>query len=680
MRKLIASVLCLMLILGLCACQNQSTDPAQSQAAQSVPEQDAGIQVFRFPEGTTLCGQDLSGMLGNSAYSKMREITEKYTLSLTINDKNILLTGEEMGLQFHADVMAQFIDAVKSGEDTSAYVPISYNPKQLETRISVRINELPKNPSMVYDADANSFVFTDYVTGTDYDLSAVMEELDPVVLALDPVYTTTAASTDTLPLITADSERGLAIQEKVNSVLRTALTYSYAPDGSKAVYEALTIDDIGSFVTIDEDYNPVVNVDAVNAYAEKMGERFSVGENDGKFLTSRGEWIDMKITYADQSVDTQALAEDIVYCLENGISGVRSATYSRKGSGWTFDFGGNYVEIDLTAQRMWVYNDYECKLYTHVVTGNLSEDWDTPTGIFKVYQHIYPTKAGRVFRYWLPFYRAYGLHDANWRSEYRDDEYLFEGSHGCVNTPPEYFPIVYDNVSVGTPVIIYGGANKEEGAQVTQEIYGTTEYNVGVDVKKFTLDATLKYGTTDDLYYTSSNPEVAKVSDDGIVTVLTTGTAKITVTSRNWDFCPSTEKVVTIKVHEDCSKVGHMIVNWKQIKAPTCTATGIEKGVCTSCDYTQTRTLEVTHDFYFPAYMHPQSWVVTKASTCTEPGEKYRTCSDCGYQEVAEVPAEGHVPVCWQTTAEPTETTPGEMVAYCYYCYQEFTKEIPPLS
>ena len=378
------------------------------------------------------------------------------------------------------------------------------------------------------------------------------------------------------------------------------------------------------------------------------------------------------------SWSTRRLLRKIIYCLENGISGARVAPYQRKGRGWTHDFGGSYVEINLTEQRLWVYENYECKLYTPIVTGSLVEEWNTPNGIYKVYQRIYPTRPGRVFRYWMPFLGAYGLHDANWRSEFRSDEYLYEGSHGCVNIPPDNFLLVYEHVSVGTPVVIYGGASN--GNSVTQEITGTTEYNVGVKAGKFTLDATPKYGTKKDLFYVSDNPDVVTVYDDGTVKVRSTGTANITVTSYDWNFCPSTEIVVTVNVHEDCSEVGHMIVNWKTFKAATCRSLGIEEGTCTSCDYTEKRNTPLKHDFYFAAYMHPQSWVVTKWPTCSEPGEKYRTCEKCGFTEVAEVPVEEHIPVCWEITKEATATTAGEMVGHCYFCGKEATKEIPPLS
>lgn len=677
MRKFMALVLCVFLVLCLYACQDSQNQSEQNPIQDTLPYSDWKYEdgtVFRFPEGVVICGVDLSGKLGFDAYSSLRDAIESYTLKLNINDQDVTVTAQDMSLSLDSEKMAAYIEALKNGEDPRSIIPVSYNAEQLKSRIAYQINVTGQGVSLTYDADAKSFAFVASVPGTAYDLEPVAQELESVICTLTETYTTTAEGYSMRAAVNEESQTALNALAEANRLLHTALTYSFTPDGSKSTYEALTVDDISRFLIVEDGMKVSVDTDAVMAYAERMGEIYSVGENDGKFLTSHGEYIDFNITYADQLVDTQALADDIIYCLENRISGARKAPYFPKGKGQTHDLGGNYVEIDLTAQRLWVYKDYECKLYTPIVTGNLSEDWETPNGVYKVYQRIYPTRPSRVFRYWMPFLGAYGLHDANWRSEFRSDEYLFEGSHGCVNIPPKNFLVVYEHVSVGTPVIIYGGANN--GNPVTQVLSGTDEYNVGVDVDKFMLDTTPKYGTTRDLTFTSDNPDVVKVYSTGLVKVRKPGTAHITVESYDWSFCHSVKKVITIHVHEDCSKVGHMIVNWKQTEAPTCTSTGTEVGQCTSCDYTETRTVEISHDFYFPAYMHPQSWVVTKWPTCSEPGEKYRTCQKCGYTEVEELPIDDHMFCDW-TITEATATQDGLKTATCYYCKEHYEEIIP---
>lgn len=674
MRKLVALILCVLLAMCLFACQNAQTqpDPTEGTIAEEVtqPVKQDNSSIYKFPEGTVLCGMDLSGKISSSAYNMVREAVQNYSLTLNINDQQVVITGKDMSLAYDKDTVTAFIDALKNGRDASGIVPVTYNAKQLQSRIAYCINQQPQNVSLRYDADSNSFVFVDPVPGTAYDLEPVAKELESVILTFTPEHTTTAQGRDLPAAVTADSDRAKQAQEAANAILRTALTYSYTPDNSRTTYEALTVDDIGTFISFDENLKPAVDKDAVMAYAEKMGERFSVGTNDGKFLTSLGEYIDFEIYYADQLVDTQALADDIFYCVENGISGARVAPYLPKEKGWSYDLGGNYVEVNLTKQCLWVYNNYECVMYTPIVTGSLGDGWGTPNGAFDVvYKEIGATLMGLDVTYWMPFHGNYGLHDAPWRRVFDDDEYLFNGSHGCVNIPPVNARAVFQNVSWDTPVIVHGGAHY--GHPVTQELYATTEYHVGLNAGTFELDATPKYGYKSRLTYTCDNTDVVTVSRKGVVTVVGAGTAKITVETPDWDFCPGVSTVVTITVHESCAEQGHMVVNWKVSEEPTCHIGGIESGECTSCGISVSRDLDACHSF--------DDWEVITEPTCTTEGSQERVCTACGEKETEVIPANGHSFFGWKIT-DATETRTGKKTATCYYCKAHYEEVIPALQ
>ena len=55
----------------------------------------------------------------------------------------------------------------------------------------------------------------------------------------------------------------------------------------------------------------------------------------------------------------------------------------------------------------------------------------------------------------MAFYGGYGMHDASWRTEFGGDIYLENGSHGCINLPPEAAPLIYDAMDIGDAIIIY---------------------------------------------------------------------------------------------------------------------------------------------------------------------------------------------------------------------------------
>lgn len=128
-------------------------------------------------------------------------------------------------------------------------------------------------------------------------------------------------------------------------------------------------------------------------------------------------------------------------------------------NGEDFAIEGTYVEVDIENQQMIYYKNGEVLVHTDVVTG-LSWAYATPTGLYAVQNK--DTDAWltgpdyRVFvKYWVGFYGPYGLHDASWRTKFGGDNYINNGSHGCVNTPEEAMKQIYDDIEVGTPVVVH---------------------------------------------------------------------------------------------------------------------------------------------------------------------------------------------------------------------------------
>ncbi len=124
------------------------------------------------------------------------------------------------------------------------------------------------------------------------------------------------------------------------------------------------------------------------------------------------------------------------------------------------EIGDTYVEVDMGAQHLWVYREGKLVLETDVVTGNTGLSRGTP-GILA---YVYSKERNRVLRgpdyasfvkYWVPFYRGYGIHDASWRGSFGGSIYKTNGSHGCVNIPPSVMPLIFENVELGMPVITY---------------------------------------------------------------------------------------------------------------------------------------------------------------------------------------------------------------------------------
>ncbi len=119
-----------------------------------------------------------------------------------------------------------------------------------------------------------------------------------------------------------------------------------------------------------------------------------------------------------------------------------------------------YIDVDITNQSLIFYQDGQPVITTSIVSGNVRDGNDTPTGVFFVNSKVPgkylvgPTWNVWVDR-WMRFTGAVGIHDASWRSKFGGEIYKTGGSHGCVNIPHDIALNLYDLVDIGTMVVVH---------------------------------------------------------------------------------------------------------------------------------------------------------------------------------------------------------------------------------
>ena len=119
-----------------------------------------------------------------------------------------------------------------------------------------------------------------------------------------------------------------------------------------------------------------------------------------------------------------------------------------------------YVEVDMTVQKMFFFQDGEKIFETDVVTGCTTKKMGTPELVCYVNSKsknaILKGKDYRSFvNFWVPVYGGIGIHDATWREKFGGEIYIKGGSHGCINTPLEKMTELFDMLKVGMPVVIH---------------------------------------------------------------------------------------------------------------------------------------------------------------------------------------------------------------------------------
>lgn len=689
MKKLAALLLCTFILMGICACGNTNTAQADEQQLAATGATDATViteaptmpalpdtvevaEGFLFPENTSLLGVDISGLSQAEALTVINQGLSGYHLQIVANGKNISFSAADLDLNCPENALGAYIQALEEGTNPEDIPLISYDSDALRQRLAGRLNSSAKNAAIRYNSSADCFQISEASTGVEADISSIVHAADPVIRALEPGLKITVNEKELQPTITADSEEAKAALAEANSYLNISLTYSYTPDNAQIQYETLTKDNIGSFIAFESDLSPYISSSALRKYVDSMGQKYYVKGNAGQFKTSGGYYINVEVDYDGQPVNTDELYNDLHYALSNGISGTRVAPYLNVVKTEDLAFNGNYVEVNLSAQHLWVYRDGACVVSTPIVSGCAYYRNTTPTGVYSIYNKARNTYlVGANYRsyvnYWMPFKGGYGLHDASWRDTFGDDIYLYDGSHGCVNLPSDIAGNVYENVSVGTKVILYGGATRAE--PVTQQMVGTAEYNVPLGVQPFKLDAQPEFGKDKSVTYLSSNPEVAEVAADGTVTVKGVGTTYVTVTAPKHDYYTSAEMIITIKVNIPCPDSEHNFGVPVIVTPATCSAEGLQTVTCTVCGQSEDRTIPVLdHSF--------GDWTEATAPSCTTEGMRERTCSVCGTPETEAIPSTGHSVSNWNTT-DATCTTPGQKTGTCDTCGTPVSEEIP---
>ena len=130
------------------------------------------------------------------------------------------------------------------------------------------------------------------------------------------------------------------------------------------------------------------------------------------------------------------------------------------------DLNGSYIEVDLSAQHLWMYYEGGLVVETDIVSGLPTEERETVDGAFAIpYKESPANLVGQggsgqqtwdvEVDYWMPFCDGQGLHDAKWRGSFGGTLYKAYGSHGCVNLPEYAAAMIYSYCRTNYPIILY---------------------------------------------------------------------------------------------------------------------------------------------------------------------------------------------------------------------------------
>lgn len=259
------------------------------------------------------------------------------------------------------------------------------------------------------------------------------------------------------PAVYQDDPALNAEVEELNALLTAHITYDF--DDRQEVVDASVIK---TWIARAEDGSYYIDEAQIWAYVEDLARKYDTFGCERVFYTSLGTAVTLSggdYGWVIQQNETAQILRDAVLA---GKTETLEPVYlytamDRKEN----DIGGTYVEICLSQQRMWCYENGYLMVDTPVVTGNPNKGNETPSGSVwaidaKMTDYVLKGEGYEApVDYWMPFDGDIGIHDMQNRYEFGGTIYLSNGSHGCVNTPYEAAQTIYGIVSIGTPVIVY---------------------------------------------------------------------------------------------------------------------------------------------------------------------------------------------------------------------------------
>lgn len=436
---------------------------------------------------TKINGVNVTGQTVEGAKKTIQKAMDEYELLIVPRDgEGETITGNAFDLQTNWNSEIEDYLEAQSG---FAWIMKVFAPDEHETKmymsfdqekLSSLLEELacmdadrqiaPVNAGISDYTKEKGYQLVPAVMGTTLDYGSLYAAVNDAVRSLQTELNLDEADCYVKPEILDDDPELLAAIEQLNKSLNAVITYQV---GSQT--QVLDAETFRPWLVVDDQMHVTLEDEALTNYVKELAATYNTCYNAKKLMTSYGR--EVTITYSDYGwkVDNDAEKQAIIQDVLSGEKITRDLNYSMTAhSHEGNDYGNSYVEINLTAQHLFLYVNGKLIVESDFVSGNLSKGYDSPTGAFHLtYKAKDATLNGATYStpvdYWMPFAGNVGMHDAKWRSSFGGSIYKRNGSHGCINLPWSVAKTIFANIDSGFPVLCYELAGTESAKGIAQD-------------------------------------------------------------------------------------------------------------------------------------------------------------------------------------------------------------------
>lgn len=438
----------------------------------------------RFFEGTWINGVNCSQMTASQVEDLFKQKFQDYSIEVSARDQaaqtisgadisyQYLSTGEVLQL-LKQQKPYEWIKGLYEQKSYTVSENTGYNRTQLQEQLkslSCAQAENQVEPENAYVAyQDGQFVIVPETVGSKLNIKAAYQILDAAVDAGQ----TSVNFSDTPEAyvnadVTSDSSELQSALEACNNYTKASITYTFGSQtttlNGDTIKDWLQFDEKGQLVWDDNSFQQ-----HVADYVAQLAATYDTVGTEREFQTTSGRTVYVSSSVYGWKIDQAAEAAQLSQEIQSGTQTTRDPIYSQTANAYGVnDLGNTYIEVDLSEQHMYYYQNGSDIFESDFVSGNMSyADRQTHAGIFTLYYKKSPDvlrgtmKADGTYeyesevQYWMPFDGGIGFHDASWRDEFGGDIYLTDGSHGCINLPPENAAVLYDIIQYGVPIVCF---------------------------------------------------------------------------------------------------------------------------------------------------------------------------------------------------------------------------------
>ena len=445
-----------------------------------------GVYYFtgHFLPGSQVNGFNCSYMTEKEAEKLLEKKTGVYTLAVqTRGNGQEGISADEIRLKYTSDGSVKrllheqnrFVWFLAFSQNKTYELPssVSYDENLFEKKIdSLKCMKNNIDPEDAYIRECeDGFEVVPEIEGTRIDREKLLTDIKEAVttgrtvanLEEDDCYINPSVYAENL---TKDCQQ-------MNDLTDVVVTYDFS-DRKESVNRAV----IKEWLTRNENGDLVLDKTAIAKYIAGLAEKYDTVGTERTFSTYDNQDITVSGgNYGwviDQKKETDVLYQDIL----DKKTEVREPIYEQTAeSRNTNDIGYSYIEIDLTRQRMVLYQNG-----TPIADTGFAASSSTPTGVYRLGEKQESAIPGNTeansgengvsVSLWMPFTDELGIYgdpeliitgadiaaDTFGSSENMDFSSSYncwESTEGCIAVPEEEAQIIYQNVNSGLPVIIY---------------------------------------------------------------------------------------------------------------------------------------------------------------------------------------------------------------------------------